>query len=206
MPKNEFMFPLIDDVPENRLPLPSEVNYYSLLKDRKIYLDFDICDEVSTIHQMILRWNMEDKDKPVEERQPIWIYIQSPGGELYYMWMIVDAILLSATPVYTVNLGMAASAASLIFMAGHKRFMTPNAKVLIHEGQASFAGEANKVMDATDSYKKDLKAMKDFILAHTSIPKTQLMKKRTSDWELDSAYCLENKGCDKIISSWDEVL
>ena len=175
MPKNEFMFPLIDDVPENRLPLPSEVNYYSLLKDRKIYLDFDICDEVST-------------------------------GELYYMWMIVDAILLSATPVYTVNLGMAASAASLIFMAGHKRFMTPNAKVLIHEGQASFAGEANKVMDATDSYKKDLKAMKDFILAHTSIPKTQLMKKRTSDWELDSAYCLENKVCDKIISSWDEVL
>ena len=201
-----FSFPFLDEVPENKLPMPSEINYYALLKERKIYLDFDVCDDVSVIHQMILRWNMEDKGKPAEERQPIWIYVQSLGGELYSMWMLVDAILLSTTPVYTVNLGMAASAASLIFIAGHKRFMTPNAKVLIHEGSAAFSREANKVMDATDSYKKDLKAMKDFILAHTAIPKTQLMKKRNSDWELDANYCLENKVCDKIIETLDEVL
>lgn len=123
-----------------------------------------------------------------------------------YMWMLVDAIKLSATPVYTVNLGMAASAASLIFIAGHKRFMMPTAKVLIHEGSASFAGDAGKLMDATDSYKKELKAMKEFILSNTAIPKTQLMKKRSNDWELDAAYCLENKVCDQIIQSLDDVI
>ena len=193
-------------MPKQALPDPDEISYYKLEKERKLYLDFDICEEISTIHRMILRWNMEDKDIPVEQRKPIWLYIHSPGGDLSYMWMLVDAILLSATPVYTVDLGMAASAASLIFIAGHKRFMTPNAKVLIHEGSASFAGDAGKLMDATDSYKKELKAMKDFILNHTKIPKPQLMKKRSNDWELDSAYCLANGVCDVVIRSLAEVL
>lgn len=193
-------------MPKQALPDPDEISYYKLEKERKLYLDFDICEDISTIHRMILRWNMEDKDVPVEQRKPIWLYIHSPGGDLGYMWMLVDAILLSATPVYTVDLGMAASAASLIFIAGHKRFMTPNAKVLIHEGAASFAGDAGKVMDATESYKKDLKAMKDFILNHTKIPKPQLMKKRSNDWELDADYCLANGVCDVVIKSLSEVL
>ena len=175
-------------------------------KERKLYLDYDICDDVFSIHRMILRWNIEDKGIPVEARKPIWIYVQSPGGELSAMWMLIDAILLSKTPVYTVNVGMAASAASLIFIAGHKRFMTPNAKVLIHEGAAAFSGDAGKLMDATDSYKKELKAMKDFILEKTAIPKSQLMKKRSNDWELDAKFCLENKVCDVIAESLDDIL
>ena len=150
------------EIPRETLPDPDEISYYALEKKRKLYLDFDICEDVMTIHRMILRWNIEDEDIPVEQRKPIWLYVQSPGGSLYYMWTLIDAILLSKTPVYTVNLGLCASAASLIFIAGHKRFMTPNAKVLIHEGRAEMSGDAVKIMDATESYKKDLKTMKEF--------------------------------------------
>lgn len=205
---SEFLTPAIGilDIPKETLPHPDEISYYVLEKERKLYLDFEISEDVASIQRMILRWNMEDKYKRKEERRPIWLYIHSPGGDSSYMWMLVDTIKLSLTPVYTVNLGMAASAASLIFIAGHKRFMMPNSKVLIHEGSASFAGDAGKLMDATDSYKKELKAMKEFILSNTSIPRTQLMKKRSNDWELDAAYCLENKVCDRIIESLDEVL
>ena len=70
------------------------------------------------LERLILRWNMEDKDIPPEDRKPIWVYIQSPGGNLLYMSALLDAIELSVTPVYTVNMGYAASAAALIFMAG----------------------------------------------------------------------------------------
>lgn len=157
------------------------------------------------LHRMILRWNMEDKGKKPEERQPIWIYIMSPGGECDVMWALVDAIRLSATPVYTVNVGVASSAASLIFIAGHKRFMTPNAKVVIHEGSAQFGGDAIKVMDFSESYKKELKKMKQFILEHTGIPEKKLNAKRANDWELDAAFCMENKVCERVIESIEEV-
>ena len=197
---------MVQEVPKEVLPNPDEISYYVLEKERKLYLDFDVCEDMMSVHRMILRWNMEDKGKPVSERKPIGLYIQSPGGELTYMWMLIDAIEQSQTPVYTVNIGLCASAATLIYLAGHKRFMMPYAKVLIHEGHASMAGDANKIMNASESYKKELKAMKDYILSHTAIPKQLLMKRRTDDWEIDAKFCLENKVCDVIVDSLDEVI
>lgn len=205
---SEFLTPAIGilDIPKETLPHPDEISYYILEKERKLYLDFEISDDIMDYHRMIMRWNMEDKGAPREQRKPIWVYIQSPGGDLYAMWSLVDVILLSETPVYTVNIGYCASAASLVYLAGEKRFMTPRAKLLIHEGSAAMSGDATKLLDASDSYKKELKAMKDFILERTRIPKTQLMKKRSNDWELDATYCLENGVCHTIISSLSEII
>lgn len=190
------------------LPDPDEISYYVLEKERKLYLDFDIEESITSVERMILRWNMEDKKNGISpnERRPIWLYILSNGGYLYCMWSVVDIIEASVTPIYTVNIGLCASAASIIFISGHKRFMMPRAKVLIHEGSATIGGDAQKVQDQADSYKKEVKAMKEYILNRTNIPKAQLMKKRNNDWELDASYCLENKVCDVIISTLDDVI
>ena len=48
--------------------------------------------------------------------------------------------------------------------------------------------------------------MQDYILSRTAIPSAQLSKKRNNDWELDSAYCLENKVCDQIVQSLNDVI
>lgn len=194
------------EIPDPRLPDPDNLSYYVLEKERKVYLEIGICPEVLAIQRLILRWNMEDKDKPVEERKPIRVYIMSYGGDLDYMWTIVDTILLSKTPVITINMGVAASAASLIFIAGHRRMMLPNSKVIIHEGSAQMAGDAVKVMDATDSYRKELKRMKDFILEHTRIPASTLNRRKNNDWTIDSTYCLANGVCDEIVQSLDDIL
>ena len=194
------------DVPANTLPSPDEISYYTLEKDRKIYLEGDIGQDTMVLERMILRWNMEDKGIPVSERKPIRIYIMSYGGDLDYMWSAIDAIQLSVTPIVTVDMGVAASAAALIFLAGHERWMLPNAKVIIHEGSAQMAGDAVKVMDATDSYRKELKRMKEYILDRTEIPKTMMNKKRNNDWTLDSAYCLETKVTHKIVRSLNDII
>ena len=194
------------EIPDPRLPDPDNLSYYVLEKERKVYLEIGICPEVLAIQRLILRWNMEDKDKPVEERKPIRVYIMSYGGDLDYMWTIVDTILLSKTPVITINMGVAASAASLIFIAGHRRMMLPNSKVIIHEGSAQMAGDAVKVMDATDSYRKELKRMKDFILEHTCIPASTLNRRKNNDWTIDSTYCLANGVCDEVVQSLDDIL
>lgn len=197
------------------LPDSDDVSRWDLEKQRRVYLDDDVAYNVIQLQRLILRWNIEDrrvedecKAKGLEpfEREPIWIYIMSYGGDLDYMWSLIDIITASKTPVYTVNVGVAASAASLIFLAGHKRFMLPTARMIVHEGSAQLAGDAIKVMDQSESYKKQLKQMKDYILKRTEIPRTQLMKKRSNDWELDAEFCLANKACDMIVNSLDEII
>lgn len=194
------------ELPDSRLPDPDNLSYYILEKERKIYLDIGICPEVLQIQRMLMRWNMEDRGIEKNKRKPIYIYIMSYGGDLDYMWTLVDTIKLSVTPVVTINLGVAASAASLIFISGHHRKMLPNAKVIIHEGSAQMAGDAVKVMDASDSYRKELKRMKDFILAETRIPAATLNRRKNNDWTIDAAYCLANGVCDEVVQSLDDIL
>lgn len=188
------------------LPVPDLVSYYVLEKERVIYLEHDVDDKIMNIQRMILRWNMEDRQLPAAERKPICLYIFSYGGDSDYMWALVDTIEASETPVYTINAGMAASAAGIIYLAGHRRYMLPRSKLLIHEGSARMAGDAVKVIDAGESYKKMVKQMKEYVLSRTAISAAALNKQRCHDWELDAAYCLEHGVCDAVIRKLSEVL
>ena len=188
------------------VPDSDDVSRLDLEGQRKIWLDDDIGYNVIEIQRLIMRWNIADKGVAPEMRKPIWLYIMSYGGDLDYMWSLIDTIEMSRTPVYTVNVGVAASAASLIFLAGHKRFMLPKSNLIIHEGSAQLAGDAIKVMDQSESYKQQLKQMKDYILERTEIPRNQLMRKRSNDWFVDAKYCLENKACDAIVTTLDEII
>ena len=191
-----------------QLPEPDLVSYYALEDRRCIFLEDQVDSNIMTIIRMILRWNAYDKDHniPVEKREPITIVIMNYGGDVDYMWALIDVIEASQTPVRTVNIGNCCSAAALIFMAGHERLMMKRAKVLIHEGSASMSGDSTKILDATESYRKVIKAMKEYIAERTSIPKSVLNKKRNNDWEIDSEYCLEHQVCTKIIVSLEEIL
>ena len=66
------------------------------------------------------------------------IHINSPGGDAYAGLALYDFIKSSQIPVTTVVEGIAASAASLIFLAGEKRMMTQNSTIMIH--QCSWGG------------------------------------------------------------------
>lgn len=188
------------------LPDPDQITYYILEKERIIYLDCDIEYDVMSVQRMIVRWNLEDKGKTKEERQPIKMFVHSSGGLVFYMWPLIDTMEASKTPIYTINLFMAGSAAALIYLAGTKRFMMKNSKMIIHEGQNEISGDAVKVLDATESYKKQLKKMKEFIADHTSLSRSLIMKKRNNDWELDANYCVENGACEKIIETLEDVI
>lgn len=188
------------------LPVPDLVSYYVLENDRKLYLDSEVDNNALILQRMILRWNMEDAGKPQEERKPITLYIFSPGGDVDMMWSLIDTIEASETPVNTVNMGVAASAAGLIFLSGCKRFMLSRSRVIIHEGSARMAGDAVKVMDAGESYKKMLKQMKDYILKRTRISAAVLSKQKCHDWELDAEYCLEHGVCDCVVDKLSEII
>ena len=191
---------------DSTFPDPDYLAYHQLLKDRIIYLEMEVGEAMLRFHKQILLWNMEDRGIPSEQRKPIRIVIMSYGGSADYMWLLIDAIQASVTPVYTYNIGCAHSSAGLIFMAGNKRFMMENATVIIHEGSAGFNGDAVKVMDASESYKKMLIQMKEYIVRKTRISKTTLAHKHSNDWKLNAKECLAYGVCDQIIETLDNIL
>lgn len=81
--------------------------------------------------------NLEDDHDDEREkdfkRKPIRIYINSFGGSVYDMWLLIDTVLNSKTPIYTYCNGYAMSAAFQIFLAGHKRFVSSHATLMYHQ-------------------------------------------------------------------------
>lgn len=188
------------------LPCPDQVSYYELEKERKLYVEGEIDSSVLALQRLILRWNSEDKGIPREDRRPIRLYIWSRGGDVDSMWSLIDTIELSGTPVYTVNVGMAESAAALIFLAGHRRYMLPRAHLMIHEGSAKMVGDSVKVLDASENYRKTIQKMREYILSRTRISASVLGKQKNHDWEIDAKYCLEHGACEEIVTGLDDVI
>ena len=83
-----------------------ELFYLRNLQNRKLYLTENI-DEciIDSVVRHILQYNADDKGIPVDERNPILLYCSSNGGEIDPGFELVDVILQSKTPVYTINLG-----------------------------------------------------------------------------------------------------
>ena len=102
------------------------------IRNRRLYINSIIDEEIiSSIVFHILKYNREDKGVPIESRKPIILYINSPGGSVIDGYGLIDAILCSKTPVYTVNQALCASMGFLIFLAGQKRFSMPRSEFLL---------------------------------------------------------------------------
>lgn len=78
---------------------------------------------------------------------PIWLHIQSGGGELFTGLNIADQLATIRTPVYSIVEGYCASAATLISAACAKRFITPSSFMLIHQLSSWAAGTYEQLQD-----------------------------------------------------------
>lgn len=161
------------------------------IKNRHLFLN-DIIDEtiVDSVVYHILRYNAQDRDIAVEDRKPIIIYINSPGGSVSDGYGLVDTIQNSITPVYTVNIGLAASMGFLIFIAGHKRFSYKKSEFLMHEGSI-FGGidHVTKMKDRIEFETGQLEQMtKDYVLENTNITNEKYEEKQMREW-----YMLPNE-------------
>ena len=113
--------------------------YSRLLKDRIIFLTGPIDeDSAASVCAQLLFLESVSKDKAIS------MYIQSPGGFVHSGLAIYDTMQYVKPDVATVCIGMAASAGSLLLMAGAngKRIALPNSKIMIHQPSGGFRGQA----------------------------------------------------------------
>lgn len=197
-----------EEVEDVKLPNPDLVNHYKDYDNRIIYIDYDIDDSLlREVGRQIIEYNRADKNKPVEERKPIVILINSGGGCLDSTYATIAIMETSKTPIITVNMNCAYSAAGLILMAGHKRYCMPRSQVLIHSGSAQgISGNYEDIQESTKSYKKMVEEMREFIISKTKIDKALMKKNQSRDWYLDTTQQTELNICDKIITDLDEII
>ena len=138
--------------------------------DRNIFIG-DIDNIADTVDAVIRFWNNYDNQRniPIDEREPIKLYIDSYGGSLTEAFTICDSIKLSKTPIWTINIGTAYSGGFLIAICGDRRYAYPHASYLFHEGATGNSADANKFRNFADFYQIQLEQLKDIILQHTSI-------------------------------------
>jgi ATP-dependent Clp protease protease subunit len=137
------------------------------------------------------------------EPKPLKIYINSNGGEIFAAIPLIDAITNSKIPIHTYIEGIAASSASLISMAGHKRFITKNSFMLIHELRTGMEGTYSNLTDEKENCDKLMKVITDFYKNKTDgkLKLDVLSNILKRDLILDSNECLEFGLVDEILSN-----
>lgn len=199
---NKGYYEFQDDIDEVLVKngMIDELFYLRDLQQRKLFLNTDIDQfSVEDVVKHIMQFNKEDKNINVEERKPIILYITSNGGEVDAGFELIDIILSSKTPVYTVNLGYQYSMGFLIGLAGFKRFATRNAKFLMHDGSNFVFGSGAKVQDQMEFQRRVETRVKEYILSRSKLTSEEYDDKLRVEWYLFADEAKEKGFTDYII-------
>jgi ATP-dependent Clp protease protease subunit len=147
--------------------------YSRLLRERIVFLGQPVDDDIANvITAQLLFLEAEDPDKDIS------LYINSPGGSAYAGMAIYDAMQYVKPDVQTLCTGMGMSAAAMILCGGakEKRFVLPNAKVMIHQGSGGFRGSPADIQIAAKEILEMTRRMAEIIALHSGQPFEQVMK------------------------------
>ena len=122
---------------------------------------------------------------------PIYLHIHSDGGSILAAFAVIDAIKKSRVPVYSVIEGSVASAGTLISVVCSKRFMTPNAYMLIHQLSSVCWGKMSEIEDEFKHLTELTEHIQRIYREYTKIPKKQLNELLKHDLWLNSDTSLK---------------
>lgn len=166
-----------------------------LAKDRIIFLDYEIDMEISSVIVSMLHI-LDSKN-----HEPISLWINSPGGLVQGFFAIFDMINHIKSPVKTVCIGEASSAAAILLAAGEpgERYVMPHSRVMIHQIQVDGMGGSGTEVEIGTKELKKLKADLTEILARlTGQPLLKIRRDTDRDKYLNSQEAIEYGLADKI--------
>ena len=130
---------------------------------------------------------------------PIELYISSEGGEVFSAFSAVDRIKSSKVPVHSYVEGIAASAATLLSVIAHRRFIRSNSFMLIHQVRGGLWGNFVEFKDEMQNLELIMHYIKGLYLKHTKFTEEELDNLLTHDIYLNAEQCLEKGLVDEIV-------
>lgn len=127
------------------------------------------------------------------KREPITIFIHSPGGGVGCAFAAVSAIEASKTPVVTVAVGEAMSGGFLILLAGHERYAQRYATLMYHELSSAVMGKSAEVREYGEYLERLQQRISDYVTSNSGISAAELDEchLRKQDWYMDTYEALE---------------
>ena len=132
------------------------------------------------------------------DKIPIYLHINSFGGCVYSAFAAIDTIEACKVPIHSIIEGATASAGTLISIVAEKRYIQPNAHMLIHQLSTGCWGKMSEIEDHFQNSKDLMEKIKNFYKNHAKIPQKELTKILKHDLWLDSDKCLKYNLVDEI--------
>lgn len=171
------------------------------LKTRQILMSGEVSEELAEkiVRQLLIL--EADSDKP------IYLYIDSPGGDVDAGFAIFDTIRFINAPVYTVGMGLVASAAALILLASPKdhRIGLPNSHYLIHQPSSGMKGVATDIEIHAAELAKTRAKLNEIISKETGKPVEQVAKDTDRDYWLNADEAQKYGLINKVIVKRSEL-
>ena len=169
--------------------------YSRLLKDRIIILNGEITDNSSNIVVAQLQYldSLNNDD--------ISLYINSPGGSITAGMAIFDTMNFIKSDVSTICVGMAASMAAFLLSSGEKgkRYILPNAEVMIHQPLGGAQGQATEIKIAAERILKLKKKLNKILSDNTGKDIDTIDNDTERDYFMDSDEALNYGIVDKVL-------
>ena len=176
--------------------------YSRLLKDRIIFIGSAIEDHMANL--IIAQLLFLESDEP---DQDIYLYINSPGGQVSSGMAIYDTMQYIKPDVQTICIGQAASMGALLLTAGapNKRFALPHSRIMIHQPSGGFQGQHTDIEIQAKEISK-IRGILDGILAkHSGKTVSQVNKDTERDHYMTSAEAKSYGIIDNVISNREEA-
>lgn len=167
-----------------------------LLIDRIVMVTGPIDSQMSTsIIAQLLFLDAQDPEKD------IYMYINSPGGEVIAGMAIYDTMQFIKSDVQTIVIGMAASMGSVLASSGAKgkRFILPNSQFMIHQPSGGAQGQQSDIAIAAEEIMKTRKKLNQILADNTGQPYERLEQDTERDYWLDAEESVAYGLADKIM-------
>jgi ATP-dependent Clp protease protease subunit len=172
------------------------------LKTRQIILSGEINKDLAEkIVSQLLVLEADDCEKT------IYMYIDSPGGDVDAGFAIFDMIRFIKAPVVLIGMGLIASAATLILLAVPKerRLGLPNSNYLIHQPMSGMKGVATDIEIHAKEMEKTRAKLNKIIADETGTPIEQVSKDTERDYWLNASEAVNYGLISSIITKRDEL-
>ena len=169
--------------------------YDEIDRDCMLELAKKIRNTALELQKLCLRYDLQEKPK-------IYLHISSFGGCIFSCFTVIDAILQSEIPVVTIVEGACASAATLISVAGHERWIGEYGYFLMHQLRSGNWGSMNQLDDAHDNCLELMRRIKAHYVrfSNGAVKESQLDDILKHDIFWTAKDCMESGLVDKIIT------
>jgi len=167
-----------------------------LLENRIIFLQGPIHDGNS--NELIMKMLYLQSEN---RRKDINFYINSPGGSVSATLAIYDTMQILNCDVTTYCVGLAASGGAVLLAGGAKgkRYMLPNAKVMIHQPYGQVGGQVSDIEIQADEILKTREVLNRVLAEHTGQPIEQIAKDTDRDYYMNAGEAKEYGIVDEIL-------